>query len=185
MCSGEPPFILRRDEAYIGVLIDDLVTQAPTEPYRLHTSRAEHRLLLRHDNADLRLTQHAYRLGLIDAERAATVERRRELIGATLSQLDEIAITPTRATAAQATTLGLDPITQPMTASQLLRRPATRYWQVAAIAPRPSAGDRHPRRRSPRSTTTRRRRLSYASSMQATCAKRRPVSTARHAWRRA
>ncbi|HZC04126.1 MAG TPA: tRNA uridine-5-carboxymethylaminomethyl(34) synthesis enzyme MnmG [Ktedonobacterales bacterium] len=135
---GEPPFILRRDEAYIGVLIDDLVTQPPTEPYRLHTSRAERRLLLRHDNADLRLSRHAWRLGLIGAERYAAVERRRELIGDVLGQLDAAAVTPSRATAEQAAALGLDPITQPMTAGQLLRRPAARYWQVAALTTRPS-----------------------------------------------
>ena len=136
---GEAPFILRRDEAYIGVLIDDLVTQPPTEPYRLHTSRAERRLLLRHDNADLRLSAHAWRLGLISADRYEAVERRRELISDTLSRLDAAAITPSRATAEQATSLGLDPISQPMTASQLLRRPSVRYWQVVAITARRSA----------------------------------------------
>lgn len=139
---GEQPFILRRDEAYIGVLIDDLVTQPPTEPYRLHTSRAERRLLLRHDNADLRLADHAWRLGLIDAERYAAVERRRELIADALRQLDATSLTPTRAFAERAAALGLDAITQPMSASQLLRRPSARYWQVASLAaPLPALDD--------------------------------------------
>ncbi|HEX8732490.1 MAG TPA: tRNA uridine-5-carboxymethylaminomethyl(34) synthesis enzyme MnmG [Ktedonobacterales bacterium] len=131
---GEPPFILRRGEAYIGVLIDDLVTQPPSEPYRLHTSRAERRLLLRHDNADLRLSEHAWRLGLIGEERYAAVMRRRELIGATLGQLDAATITPSRVTQEQASALGFDAITQPMSGSQLLSRPAARYWQVAQVA---------------------------------------------------
>ncbi|MGH2504551.1 MAG: FAD-dependent oxidoreductase, partial [Ktedonobacterales bacterium] len=136
---GEAPFILRRDEAYIGVLIDDLVTQPPSEPYRLHTSRAERRLLLRHDNADLRLSQHAWLLGLIDAERHAAVERRRELIAEALRQLDTTSVTPTRAALERATALGMDAITQPMTASQLLCRPAARYWQVASVAAAPAS----------------------------------------------
>ncbi|HLY31488.1 MAG TPA: tRNA uridine-5-carboxymethylaminomethyl(34) synthesis enzyme MnmG, partial [Ktedonobacterales bacterium] len=132
--TGGEPFILRRDEAYIGVLIDDLVTQPPTEPYRLHTSRAERRLLLRHDNADLRLSQHAHRLGLIDEARYAQVERRQALIDRTLDGLRTTIFTPTKALTGQALEVGLGALTQQMSAAELLRRPEATYAQVAALA---------------------------------------------------
>jgi len=136
--TGDEPFVLRRDEAYIGVLIDDLVTQPPTEPYRLHTSRAERRLLLRHDNADLRLSHHAYRLGLIDGDRYAQVERRRALIDRTLDGLRATILTPTKATITQAQSLGMAPIAQRMSAAELLRRPEAQYAQVATLAALPA-----------------------------------------------
>ena len=132
--TGGEPFILRRDEAYIGVLIDDLVTQPPLEPYRLHTSRAEHRLRLRHDNADLRLGDYAARLGLISSERYEALERRRHLIERTGEALRGICVAPTKEVTAQAAIMGLEPITQRMSAEELLRRPSVRYWQVQELA---------------------------------------------------
>jgi tRNA uridine 5-carboxymethylaminomethyl modification enzyme len=128
--SGDQPLILRRDEAYIGVLIDDLVSQPPIEPYRLHTSRAEHRLLLRHDTADLRLAGHAYRLGLIGEERYQRVLTRQRLGEEAVAALESIMISPTRTVSAVVADLGWQPISQRMAAADLLRRPEVRYEHI-------------------------------------------------------
>ena len=84
---GKPPFILKRSEAYIGVMIDDLITRGVDEPYRMFTSRAEHRLLLRQDNADLRLREYGYNLGIIDEERYNKLVHKRNTIDAEITRL--------------------------------------------------------------------------------------------------
>jgi tRNA uridine 5-carboxymethylaminomethyl modification enzyme len=118
--EGKPPFILRRDQAYIGVMIDDLVTKELTEPYRLLTSRAEYRLLLHQDNADLRLTPIGYQLGLIDKARYEAVENKREAIAKEISRLGKSFITLTEEA-------------HSLSALEFLRRPQISYQHLLSL----------------------------------------------------
>jgi len=132
--QGRPPLILRRDQAYIGVLIDDLVTKDIREPYRMMTSRAEYRLLLRQDNADLRLTEIGYQAGLVPAERRQAVEAKRQAIEA---ELERLAGTWVQVEVPHADeeigSLGRPAISGPVNALQFLRRPEVGYALVARL----------------------------------------------------
>jgi len=133
----DTPLVLGRDEAYIGVLIDDLITKEITEPYRMMSSRAEYRLLLRQDNADLRLTPAAYRVGAVSAERYDAVEAKRRAVSAELERLAHTTLQPDRTTCAVLSGLGEVPLTTPQAAAQYLRRPGVTYAVIAAAAPPP------------------------------------------------
>ncbi len=131
---GDKPFILGRDQAYIGVLIDDLVTQEHTEPYRQMTSRAEYRLLLRQDNADLRLSHLGYEVGLLPKARHEAVEAKRQAVQTELARLQTTYISPNGA-ADVLTDFGLPPIPNGVNALQFLRRPEVTYQVIASLVP--------------------------------------------------
>ena len=124
----------RRDEAYLGVLVDDLITRGAIEPYRMFTSRAEHRLLLREDNADLRLTPAGRELGLVDDERWAFFCAKREATEREVNRLTGLLVRPQDLAAADALeTLG-GPISREQRAFELLRRPGVEYFGLVSLA---------------------------------------------------
>lgn len=125
--QGKPEMILKRSDAYIGVMIDDLVTKGTLEPYRLLTSRAEYRLILRHDNADMRLTEIGHRVGLVDDERYQRFLNRKRQFDNELTRLSTIKIKPVKETNARIEALGFKPLTDALTAKEFMRRPEINY----------------------------------------------------------
>ena len=130
---GEEPFVLGRDEAYVGVMIDDLVTKGVDEPYRMFTSRAEHRLYLREDNADLRLTEKGYSIGVVDINRYSRVVEKKRGIGETLGMLRSVRLRPTKMSQEMLKAMGLELIRNPVTLEDLLKKPEITIKMLARI----------------------------------------------------
>lgn len=139
--QGKEPLILKRSDGYIGVLIDDLVTKGTNEPYRVMTSRAEYRLLLRQDNADLRLTEKGRQVGLVSDERYARFVKRRDSIKNTIELLSEIRIHPNKETLTKMQEFELGSIHNTVTAADLLKRKEISYDDLKHIVELPEISE--------------------------------------------
>jgi tRNA uridine 5-carboxymethylaminomethyl modification enzyme len=135
---GQEPWVPKRSDAYIGVLIDDLVTRGAAEPYRMFTSRAEHRLLLREDNADLRLTPRGRELGLVDDERFSLFEQKQRLSELEVGRLEAVRLTPADVPREWAEHHLGGPLPREVSAFELLRRPEVTYAALLEIAGSPA-----------------------------------------------
>lgn len=128
--KGEDPFILDRSEAYIGIMVDDLVTKGVDEPYRMFTSRAEYRLILREDNADMRLGELGYKIGLLKEEDYLRFAKRKKAVAEELFRLENIKVVPNAKVNEILIRLGASPLKKPHSLKELLRRPEITYHDL-------------------------------------------------------